>query len=144
MSDKIKSTRFYWGTNSPGLFSSTCSGIKIWWYDSTIQHPDHPFPPIHVINYSMTLAMILPNSAQFKIQLHNINMSITCKSCKGSMWIKNVTKSGKSPKGGGGQHQKIKKSKIRNLDFLIRGRLYFHFFPNVNVDLKCFSWIKIS
>ena len=34
--------------------------------------------------------------------------------------LKNVTKSGKSPPGGGrGKH---KKSKIRNLDFLIRGR----------------------
>ena len=35
--------------------------------------------------------------------------------------LKTVTKSGKSPKGGEGSAQKIKKSKIRNLDFLIRG-----------------------
>ena len=34
---------------------------------------------------------------------------------------KKVTKSGKSPKGGDGSAQKIKKSIIRNLDFLIRG-----------------------
>ena len=34
--------------------------------------------------------------------------------------LKNVTKSGKSPPGGGSA-KNIKKSKIRNLDFLIRG-----------------------
>ena len=35
--------------------------------------------------------------------------------------LKNVTKSGKSPKGGEGSAQNIEKSKIRNLDFLLRG-----------------------
>ena len=44
--------------------------------------------------------------------------------------LKNVPKTGKSPKGGGGVRKKIKKSKISK---------FFIFFPNVNVDLKCFS-----
>ena len=76
---------------------------------------------------------------------------------------KNVTKSGKSPKGGESA-PKIKKSKIQNWDFLIRGGggvssenqkvhnskcglfdkrggggQIFRFFPNVNVDFKCLS-----
>ena len=45
--------------------------------------------------------------------------------------LKNVTKSGKSPPGGGGSEKNIKKSKIRNLDFLIRGgeeAIYSFFF----------------
>ena len=47
--------------------------------------------------------------------------------------LKNVTKSGKSPK--------IKKSKILKLDFLKGGGgvWIIRFFPNVNVDFKCFS-----
>ena len=44
---------------------------------------------------------------------------------------KNVTKSGKSPKGGG-TVQKIKKSKIQNLDFLIRGGM-----PDFQIFPKC-------
>ena len=41
-------------------------------------------------------------------------------------------------------HKKSKKSKIRNLNFLIRGGegYIFIFFPNVNEDFKYFSWIK--
>ena len=40
--------------------------------------------------------------------------------------------------------QKIKKSKIQNFDFLIRrgGAIFWFFPPNVNVDVKCFSWTK--
>ena len=55
--------------------------------------------------------------------------------------LKNVTKSSKSPKGGGSVLE-IQKSKIQNLDFLIRGgggSLDFQFFPSLNADLKCFS-----
>ena len=52
---------------------------------------------------------------------------------------KNVTKSGKSPKGGGGSVPKIKKYKIQNLDFLIRGVRIFRGFPHVNLDFKCLS-----
>ena len=38
-------------------------------------------------------------------------------------------------------HRKWKKSKIQNLDFLIRGgEPYFHFFPNVNAHFRYFSW----
>ena len=50
--------------------------------------------------------------------------------------LKNVPKSGKSPQGGGSA-KNIKKSKIRNLDFLIRGggRPYFHFFPKFKCSL---------
>ena len=44
----------------------------------------------------------------------------------------------KVPKGGEGSALKIKKSKIRNLDFWIRGYIFI-FFPNVNVDFKCLS-----
>ena len=40
---------------------------------------------------------------------------------RGPIQIKNVPKSGKSPQGGEGSEKNIKKSKIRNLDFLIRG-----------------------
>ena len=36
--------------------------------------------------------------------------------------LKNVTKSGQSPKGGEGSALRIKKSTIQNVDFLIRGR----------------------
>ena len=48
--------------------------------------------------------------------------------------LQNVTKSGKSPKGGEGSALRIKKSTIQNVDLLIRGggRPYFDFFPNVN------------
>ena len=55
---------------------------------------------------------------------------------RGESQIENVTKSGKSPKGGGGVSEKSKKSKNLNLDFLIRegGVRIFKFFPNVNVD----------
>ena len=55
--------------------------------------------------------------------------------------LKNVTKSGISPKGGGGvstKHQKVQNSKVGLFDKR-GGRLYFLFFPNVNVDFKCFS-----
>ena len=46
--------------------------------------------------------------------------------------LKNVTKSGISLKGGGGSAQNIKKSKIRKLDFLIRGgEAIFSFFPQM-------------
>ena len=50
----------------------------------------------------------------------------------------------KVQKGGGGVRKKIKKSKIRKLDFLIRGGggYIFIFFPYVNIDFKCFSWTK--
>ena len=55
--------------------------------------------------------------------------------------LKNVTKSGKSPPEGGGSAKNIKKSKIRNLDFLIRagGGHIFIFFPNSNAHLRYFS-----
>ena len=45
-------------------------------------------------------------------------------------------------KGGGGSAKNIKKSKIRNLDFLIRGGggHIFIFFPNVNAHFRYFSW----
>ena len=42
-------------------------------------------------------------------------------------------------KGVGGSAQKIKKSKMQNFDFLIRGRGVQSFFPNINEDFKCFS-----
>ena len=41
--------------------------------------------------------------------------------------------------------QKIQKSKIQNLDFLMRGggeSRFSGFFPNVNVNFKCFTWTK--
>ena len=62
----------------------------------------------------------------------------------GEPQIKNVTKSGKSPNGGEGSEQEIKKSKIRNLDFFIRGEggHIFNFFPNSNVHFRYFSWRK--
>ena len=49
--------------------------------------------------------------------------------------LKNVTKSGKSPQGGGGSAKNIKKSKIRNLDFLIRGggEPIFSFFSQIQM-----------
>ena len=48
--------------------------------------------------------------------------------------LKNVTKSGKSPHGGGGSAKNIKKSKIRNLDFLIRGgKAIFSFFSQIQM-----------
>ena len=60
---------------------------------------------------------------------------------RGAIELKNVPKSGKSPKGGKGSAQEIKKSTIQDVDFLTRGggRPYFNFFPNVNADFKCFS-----
>ena len=55
--------------------------------------------------------------------------------------LKNITKSGKSPPGGGGSAKNIKKSKIQNLDFMIRGGggHIFTFFPNENANLMYFS-----
>ena len=43
------------------------------------------------------------------------------KQVRGAFKLINVTKYRKSPKGGEGSTQKIKKFKIGNLDFLIRG-----------------------
>ena len=49
---------------------------------------------------------------------------------------KNVTKSGKSPKGGEGSALKIEKSTIQNVDFLIRGGgLDFQVFPKCKCRL---------
>ena len=53
--------------------------------------------------------------------------------------LKNVTKSGKSPIGGGGvrkKNQKVQNSKIGVFGLLIRGGggYIFIFFPNVNID----------
>ena len=51
---------------------------------------------------------------------------------RGALKKKNVTKSGKSPKGGSAP--KIKKSKIRNLDFLIKGgEAIFSFFSQIQM-----------
>ena len=50
----------------------------------------------------------------------------------------------KVQKGGGGSAQKIKKSTIQYGDFFDKwgvGQI-FRFFPNINVDFKCFSWTK--
>ena len=47
-------------------------------------------------------------------------------SIRGAIKLKNVPKSGKSPKGGKkGSAQKIKKSTIQNVDFLTRGGAIF-------------------
>ena len=55
---------------------------------------------------------------------------------RGPIKLKNVTKSGKSPKGGEGSEKEIKKSKIQNLDFLIRGgEAIFSFFPKCKCRL---------
>ena len=49
----------------------------------------------------------------------------------------------KVQKGGEGSAQKIKKSTIIHMDFLIRGGVQiFRFFPNINVHIKCFGWTK--
>ena len=47
--------------------------------------------------------------------------------------LKDVPKSGKSPKGGEGSAPEIKKSTIQNVDFLIRGggETIFSFFPQM-------------
>ena len=47
----------------------------------------------------------------------------------------------KVQKGGRGQHKKSKSPKFGLFDKMW-GRLYFYFFPNVNVDFKCFRWTK--
>ena len=53
---------------------------------------------------------------------------------RGAFELKNVTKSGKSPPGGEGSAKNIKKSKIRNLDFLIRGgEAIFSFFSQIQM-----------
>ena len=60
---------------------------------------------------------------------------------RGESQMKNVTKSGKSPKGGGGvsdRNQKVHNSKC-GLFYKRGGGHIFIFFPNVNVEFKCFS-----
>ena len=60
---------------------------------------------------------------------------------KGSNQKKNVPKSGKSPKGGGGvsfEDQKVHNSKCGLFDKRGRGHIFI-FVPNVNADYKCFS-----
>ena len=54
--------------------------------------------------------------------------------------LKNVTKSGISPKGGGvsTKHQKVQNSKVGLFDKRGGGYIFF-FSPNVNIDFKCFS-----
>ena len=60
---------------------------------------------------------------------------------KGSHKKKNVPKSGKSPKGGGGVSagdQKVHNSKCGLFDKRGGGKI-FSVFPNLDVDFKCFS-----
>ena len=73
-------------------------------------------------------------SKPIKIVVVVINVVLLLKQVREAFELKNVTKSGKSPQGGGSA-KNIKKSKIRNLDFLIRGRPYFHFFPKFKCSL---------
>ena len=50
--------------------------------------------------------------------------------------LKNVPKSGKSPKGGQGSAPEIKQSTIQNVDFWIRGGHIFIIFPNASIEQK--------
>ena len=56
--------------------------------------------------------------------------------------LKNVTKSGKSPQGGGGvskKHQKVQNLKFGLFDKRGGGGPIFIFFPNLNVHFRHFS-----
>ena len=57
--------------------------------------------------------------------------------------MKNVPKSGKSPKGGRGQHKKSKSPKSKfGLSDKRGGRIYFHFFPKCKCRLKMLQFNK--
>ena len=95
------------------------------------------YKPLEAISEEMfVLGLSMPRQLDCKDNCRQANNLI-----REASELKIVTKSGKSPIGGEGVSKKIKKSKIRNLDFLIRGGgdYIFIFFPNVNLDFKCFS-----
>ena len=87
-----------------------------------------------------------PRIKKSKIQSDCVTQSVfvfvTKKFSLGEPSKKNVTKSGKTPKGGEGSAQKIKKSKFRNLDFLIRGggSLYCHTRLHLGFSAKLRIW----
>ena len=55
-----------------------------------------------------------------ELAVTTVVFAVLVKLIRGPIELKNVQKYGKSPKGGGGVSTKNQKSKIRNLDFLIR------------------------
>ena len=72
-----------------------------------------------------------------ELAVTTVVFAVLVKLIRGPIELKNVQKYGKSPKGGGGVSTKNQKVQNSGLFDKMWGRLYFYFFPNVNVDFKC-------
>ena len=109
-----------------------------------------PFPPFGVCPAPSVSPppLIPPNLYSIRPDFPDFLLERSEKPCERSPWnssilrgeshIKNVPKSGKSPKGGEGVgpgNQKVHNSKCGLFDIFI-------FFPNVNAHFKHFSWTK--